>query len=126
MSGAFRRFVESALLQNTDLRLNFAEMNNSYRVDVSFHDWQPYGPSLLIDCFFENNTNQPLYITLINGDFIVVGVQEKIRLLRSRKLSLTTLHNFVQMNGFDVLDESSYLNQSEGTGFCIMILNRSS
>lgn len=126
LSGAFRRFVESALLQNTDLRLNLAEMNNSYRVDVSFHDWQPYGPSLLIDCFFENNTSQPLYITLVNGDFIVVGVQEKIRLLRSRKLSLTTLHDFVCANGFDILEESSYLNQSEGTGFCVMMLNRTS
>jgi transcriptional regulator with XRE-family HTH domain len=124
LSGAFRRFVESALLQNTDLRLNLAEMNNSYRVDVSFHDWQPYGPSLLIDCFFENNTSQPLYITLINGDFIVVGIQEKIRLLRSRKLSLTTLHDFVYASGFDILEESSYLNQSEGTGFCVMMLKR--
>ena len=124
LSGAFRRFVESALLQNTDLRINPGEMNNSYRVDVSLYNWEPYGSSLLIDCFFENNTSQPLHIKLINGDDISIGIQENIRLLRSRKLPPRTLYNFVKASGFKVLGENSFLNPSEGTGFGVMMLKR--
>jgi transcriptional regulator with XRE-family HTH domain len=125
LSGAFRRFVESALLQNTDLRINSIEMNNSYRVDVSLYQWESYGTSLLIDCFFENNTSQPLYLTLINGDTISIEVQEKIRLLRSRKFPMATLRNFVEASGFTILGENQYLNQEEGTGFGVMMLQRS-
>jgi transcriptional regulator with XRE-family HTH domain len=124
LSGAFRRFVESVLLQHTDLRLNHIEMNNYYQVDVSLHDWNPYGRILLIDCFFENNTSQSLYITLINGDTITIGTQEKIRLFRSRKFPLSTLHNFVSAGNLDILEDNYFLNQSEGTGFGVMMLKR--
>ena len=125
LSGAFRRFAKSALLQNTDLRLSPIEMNNSYRVDVSLYPWKPYGSSLLIDCFFENNTIQPLHVILINGETISIGVQEKIRLFRSRKFPLTTLRNFVQASGFHILGENQHLNKEEGTGFIVMMLQRS-
>ncbi len=124
LSGAFRRFVESALLQNSDLRINSNEMNNSYRVDISKLDWGSYGSCLIIDCFFENNTGRPLYITLITGDTFTVESNEKIRLLRSRKFPSATLQNFVRANGFSILGEHKSLTHDKNTGSGVMMLER--
>lgn len=122
LSGAFRSFVESALLQNSDLRINSNEMNNSYRVDISKLDWDSYGSCLIIDCFFENKTGRPLYITLITGDTFTVEVNEKIRLLRSRKFPLVTLQNFVKASGFNILGEHQSLTCEKNTGSGVMML----
>ena len=121
-SHSFYRFAVSALLQNTDLTIKPDEKSNSYVVDVSMPQWE-YGQVLQIDCFFKNNTNRSLYMTLVNEQVVQLDEQERIRLYRSRKFPQPTLQNFVQACGLSILGENHYLSE-RGTGFMVMMLKR--
>lgn len=122
LSEPFRRFAESALLQNTDLAIAPAERNESYVVDVSLHDWMG-GQLLQIDCFFENNSGRTLDMALLNGRIVRLNPEERIRLYRSRKFTQHTLQNFVEANGLKIIDKSEYLSPRR-TGFIVMILQQ--
>lgn len=121
LSDSFRRFAESALRQNTDLTIDPTE-NNCYVVHVSKQDWE-HGPVLQIDCFFENNSERPVYMTLVNGQSVRLDLKERIRLYRSRKFPQRTLQNFVKANSLDILGQSEYLSDKR-TGFMVMMLRR--
>lgn len=122
LSDSFRRFAVSALLQNTDLTIAPTEKDNSYVVDVYLQQWE-YGQVLQIDCFFENNTDRSLYMTLVNEQTVKLDEKERIRLYRSRKFTQPSLQNFVQANGLSILGEKHYLSE-KGTGFMVMMLKR--
>lgn len=121
LSNSFRCFAESALRQNTDLTISPIE-NNSYVVHASQMDWV-HGPVIQIDCFFENNSESPVYMTLVNGQSMRLDLKERIRLYRSRKFPQRTLQNFVQACGFSILGQSEYLSDKR-TGFMVMMLKR--
>ena len=122
LSDSFRRFAVSALLQNTDLTIEAAERSNSYVVDVSLQHWE-YGQVLQIDCFFENNSDRSLYMTLVNEQSVKLDNKERIRLYRSRKFPQRTLQNFIEASGLSILGQSQYLSD-RGTGFIVMMLKR--
>ncbi|HBL09837.1 MAG TPA: XRE family transcriptional regulator [Cyanobacteria bacterium UBA11162] len=122
LSHCFRNFALSALLQNTDLTIEPNERGNSYIVDVDLYQWD-YGQVLQIDCFFENNTDRPLYMTLITEETVMLDKKERIRLYRSRKFPQHTLHNFVHASGLRILGQNQYLSE-KGTGFIVMMLQR--
>ncbi|MBD2777541.1 L-histidine N(alpha)-methyltransferase [Iningainema tapete] len=122
LSDSFRRFAVSALLQNTDLTIDPTEKDNSYIVDVYLQQWK-YGQVLHIDCFFENNTDRSLYMTLVNEQTVKLNEKERIRLYRSRKFTQPSLQKFVQANDLSILGEKHYLSE-KATGFMVMMLKR--
>lgn len=121
LSDSFRRFAESALRQNTDLTIDPTE-NNCYVVHVSKQDWV-HGPVLQIDCFFENNTEKLVYMTLVNGQSVRLDLKERIRLYRSRKFPQRTLQNFIKSSRLGILEQNEYLSDKR-TGFTVMMLKR--
>lgn len=118
----FRRFAESALLQNTDLSIAPAERNKFYDVDVSLQDWMT-GQLLQIDCLFENKSNRPIDMTLLNGQIVRLNSEERIRLYRSRKFTQSTLQSFLEVSGLRIIGKSEYLSDRD-TGFMVMMLQR--
>lgn len=122
LSEPFRLFAESALLQNTDLNMSPAERSRAYVVDVDLQDWMK-GKLLQIECFFQNNSDKNLEMKLLNGRFITLNLQKKIRLYRSRKFMPSTLQNFVEASDLKILGQSEYLS-ARGTGFIVMMLRR--
>jgi Histidine-specific methyltransferase, SAM-dependent len=119
---AFRQFVLSALLQNTDLSIERFERNRCYQVEVSLQAWK-YGQILQIDCFFENNTGREIDITFATGDTDRLKQQERIFLLRSRKFTQLALQNFVEAMNLQILGQEQCLNYKE-TGFMVMMLQQ--
>ena len=122
LSEPFRRFAESALLQNTDLSITLPERNRFYTVEVSLQEWTE-GKLLQIDCFFENKGDSPQYMKLVNGQVVTLDLGERIRLYRSRKFTPSALQTFVKNSGFNILGRNLYMSE-QGTGFMVMLLQR--
>ena len=96
-SRAFREFVTSALLQNTDLRVDID--------DVSFIGVEEQDRAIRIKALYYNKAGSTVKITLPDRSKVDFPVEDTIRLLLTRKYTSKGIQDLISASGLSLLSE---------------------
>lgn len=116
-SKAFTNFLNSALLQNTDLSLDQGKVH--FRGSVESEN------ALFIKMFFKNESDKDLQFRLPKGELVEFPRNDTIRLLISRKYSKQGINEIVRQAGFQILWQEFKTYKQEGSfGSGILLLRK--
>ena len=107
-SNAFREFATSALLQNTDVDINFEQVKFD-SIEEYVEEAETVGRAIQIKVYYQN-LETPKEVVILGGESFHFDAGDTIRLYLSRKYSTQGLDTMIQAAGFRAIhqDRSEY------------------
>jgi len=122
---SFKKFVTSALLEYTDLRIDYSNVFCEGAIELD-------SKALIIKVIYRNSTGQTILIRLPDWENVEFKPEDTIRLLTTRKYTSSGINKVISDSGLKVINRSSYLLEGRnikkkyGFGMDLILLSKES
>ncbi len=116
---SFKKFITSALLQNTDLHI---DLNN-----VFFQASVEKDKAILVDILYKNSTEETVRIMLPDWSYMDFLANDSIRLYLTRKYTSSSIERMILSNGLSIINrKTTDFRREDNTRFGIDLILASS
>jgi L-histidine Nalpha-methyltransferase len=118
---SFKKFVTSALLQNTDLHIDLGNLMFQSSVEEN--------KAVLIKVIYQNSTKETIRVMLPDWSYTDFLSNDTIRLLLTRKYTCTGIEKIISESGLAIIDRKTTSFENDYNtkfGMDLLLVNRSS